>query len=201
MAIIQYPSAAVPDSANVSLESNTGSHESDLNRAVQTFEMSGARWRLILSYANRGGTTPRLLKTFLASLRGRANRFKYTPPDIDQMGSMAGTGVVVGGSQTGNELETSGWDNNQSELFLPGDYFEVNGELKLITDTISSDGTGNATLVFEPPLRKSPPALDPIIVDEPKALFMLEDDKQSSWQLSAPIIYSYSISAVEDVTP
>ena len=33
-----------------------------------------------------------------------------------------------------------GWDNNRFGLLLPGDYFEVNGELKMVTANVDSDG-------------------------------------------------------------
>lgn len=201
MTIISYPTSAVPDNATITLEANTTVFTSDLNRAVQTGEMDGARWRMILTYGNRIGAATRALRGFLAALNGRTNRFYMIPPDLDQQGTAGDTGIVNGAGQSGTTLNTAGWATSQPLLFAAGDYFEVNGELKIITEDISSDGAGEATLKFAPKLRTSPANSSPIETEEPRALMMLENDQQAAWQVSAPVVYAVSLACVEDVTP
>jgi hypothetical protein len=200
MAIISFPTSAVPDRASITLEANTSVNSSDLNRAVQTSEMDGARWRMVLTFGQRQGRPANALRGFLAALNGRANRFYYTPPDLENEGTAGDTGEVDGAGQTGVTLDTNLWPADQELLFAAGDYFEVNGELKIITEDIASDASGNAELKFAPKLRTSPANAEPIEVDDPRALMMLENDSQASWQATAPVVYGLSLSAVEDVT-
>ena len=188
-----------PDAADWGLESNTAEFRSDLNNTVQHGQLAGHRWRGVLTFTNRGGSDARRLKAFLNNLLGPSTRFNLQPPDNEKVGTMAGLGTVAGAGQTGTSLNTTGWNNNQSLLFDYGDYFEVNGELKQITQPISSDGTGNATLVFTPPLLTSPANAAPIEVHDPRVSVYLENDNQARAQVSAPYIYALSISVVEDI--
>jgi hypothetical protein len=158
---------------------NTQAFESPLNRTVQTVELPGARWTFTLEYRSISHTDARILKAFFAQLRGMAGRFYLgdrshkTPA-----GTAAGTPVVKGAAQTGATLITDGWTPSQANLLLPGDYIGVNGELKIITATCSSDVSGNATLVFEPPLRYSPADNAAITVSSPVCVMRLADDEQ-----------------------
>jgi len=79
-------------------------------------------------------------------------------------------------AQTGTALRTSGWTPNTLGVLMAGDLLEVNGELKMLVQDADSDTFGNATLVFEPPLRSAPPDMTPIITTRPCATFMLAAD-------------------------
>lgn len=188
-----------PDAADWGLESSTSEFRSDLTNTVQHAQLAGHRWRGVITYANRGGADARRLKAFLNGLLGPSTRFRIQPPDAEQNGTMNGIGEVTGAAQTGSTLNTTGWAINQSLLFDYGDYFEVNGELKQITAPASSDGSGNATLTFTPPLLTSPANAEPIEVDDPRVTVYLENDNQARAQISAPYIYALSISVVEDI--
>lgn len=197
---MDFPSI-IPDRAEFYISTNTQTHESALNRAVQHKQLPGDRWQGLISFSNRGGSEARQLKAFVFSLQGPAGRFDVSPPDLDQQGTMAGTGNVSGANQTGKTLATDGWDANQTTLFDYGDYFEVNGELKMITEPISSDAGGNATLKFVPPIRFSPADAGPIEVTDPRARnCYLTNDKQAQVAITSPIIYSLSLAFREDVT-
>lgn len=81
--------------------------------------------------------------------------------------------TVRGASQTGNGLDTQDWKPNATGVLLPGDYFGVNGELKIVTAQVDPDNYGNATISFRPPLRSSPSDGAVIDLDLPEAEFML----------------------------
>lgn len=180
MSTLTFPTlSAAPAVCRFSLVPNTQRFESPLNRTVQTVELPGARWTATLEFRGISHADARTLKAFFAQLRGMAGRFYLgdyshrTPA-----GSAAGTPLVNGASQTGSSLITDGWTPSQSNLLLPGDYIGVNGELKIITAACSSDGSGNATLTFEPPLRAAPLDNAPITVAAPKCTMRLLDDEQ-----------------------
>ena len=168
-----------PTVCRFSLVPNTQTFESPLNRTVQTVDLPGARWSFGLEYRAISLADARILKAFLAQLRGRAGRFylgDYTHKT--PAGTALGSGMVKGANQTGSSLITDNWTPNQAALFLPGDYVGINGELKIITQTIAADALGEATLVFEPPLRTSPVDDTVLVTSNPKCTFMLKDDEQ-----------------------
>jgi hypothetical protein len=70
-------------------------------------------------------------------------------------GDGGGTPLVAGASQTGASLNTDGWPATTTVL-KAGDYFSVNGELKMVTADCVSDASGNATVEFAPILRSAP---------------------------------------------
>lgn len=196
-----FPDITPDETVDWRIETNTAEFSSDLNMAVQHMVMQGARWRGTLPFTNRKGVDARRLKAFVFSQQGPAGRFDVLPPDLNQQGTMSGSGTVDGTGQTGTTLNTTDWDASQPVLFDYGDYFEVNGELKMITEPVASDASGDATLTFVPPLRESPTSGQSIEVTEPRArnCYLLNDD-QAAASISGPYIYSLRLEIVEDVT-
>lgn len=185
------------DSASFRLEYNTQTWSSELNNAVQHRELAGARWVSQLTFTNRNRETgaPELT-TFIESQRGGAGRFFMLPPDINQRGELTGTPAVDGVGQLGSSLVVSGFLPNTTPLKV-ADYIEVNGELKRVTLDVNANSSGDATIVFNPPLRRSPPNGALIEMVEPRGKFYLSGSP--SYQLSAPIIYALTINCIEDV--
>ena len=198
MTTLAFPVLSVnPGTFEWRLESNTQILESPLTKAVQTIEQPGARWSATLGYINLIDPDVALLQAFLAQLRGMANRFtlanfeRSTPRGI-----ATGTPLVNGASQTGTSLNTKGWTASQTGIMKAGDYFTVNGELKMMAADANSDGTGLATLVFEPPLRASPADNAALTVNSPTATFMLRDSKVG-WPRHAPAFRNFTIDCIE----
>jgi hypothetical protein len=181
-----------------SLESNTMVFTAPLNRSVQTTEMPGARWHAKMSWAAPPNTDGRLIKAFLAQLRGRAGRFylyDFTHPT--PYGSAQGTPQVHGAAQSGNSIVTWGWTPNQAQLLLPGDYLGIGSQLVLVTASASSDGSGGATVTFEPPLRSSPLDNTAITINKPTCTMMLADDTQDAMTYTGPLSVNISIECFE----
>lgn len=197
MATVDFPAGILPDSEDWTLTFNTQTFVSDLNGATQTQELPGARWSVSMTFGNRSGASARRLRSFVRSLRGRAGRFYVTPADAEPLGNPSGTGVVsVTGSAGATQLSTNGWDLNVTNLFRAGDYFEVNGEFKEMTADIDSDGSGNATLIFTPPLRKEATSSLQIRYTNPRCVMMLSAD-DARVQTTSPVIYSLTIEGME----
>jgi hypothetical protein len=145
-------------------------------------------------------TDSRVLNAFLAQLRGPSGRF-YLPnwAHPEPSGTALGTPLVNGGAQTGTTLITYGWQANQSQLLLKGDFIEVGGELKIIVDDATSDSGGNATLSIEPPLRTSPTYGESITTSSPKAKMMLLPSSTTILRTRSPRISSITIQCMEDI--
>lgn len=198
MATKDYPNISNPDSEEWTIRYNTQSFTSELNGISQTAELPGAKWKVSLSYGSRFGRDARILQGFLAGLRGSVGRFWYIPSDWEPLGNPSGAGrtsvSALGGAVT---IQTNNWPASEPELFLSGDYFEINGELKKITSTVSTNGTGEATIEFAPPLRKDVSASTTIRYTEPRCFMKLADDSQASWSITSPIFYGFSVEFVE----
>lgn len=185
-----------PDGAQFGIAFNVQSFSSTLNGAKQFKELSGSRWAGSFTWSSRQGLEARALKGQLQGLRGQIEDFRITPPDHEGLGTAVGSGVVNGASQTGSSIVTDGWGANQPILLEIGDYFEINGELKQVTLRAASDGSGNSTIQFQPPIRKSPADGSAVITTNPKVTMRLTSPF-TAHSLSAPVIYAVSIEAEE----
>lgn len=193
---INFPSL-VPANESWQLLSSSQTFTSDLNGAEQVSELPGSKWSAVLTFANLDQTEAAALRGFLAALRGKFGEFYLSPADAQfPLSSPSGTPIVNGSSQTGGELITSGWGVSQT-VRKAGEYFEVNGELKMVTEDCVSDGSGNATLKFSPNLHVSPANSSPIEYTAPKATMRLANDNQAAWQLDSPQVYAVSFNCIE----
>lgn len=101
--------------------------------------------------------------------------------------------VVNGGGQLGYSLDMAGADPGET-LFRPGEYFAVNGELKVVTAQADADAQGEATVSFTPALRASPANGASVSISRPTARFRLIAPE---WGLRANRLHSATLTAVE----
>lgn len=196
MPVLNFPDAPV-ESSSWGIETRTRSFTSDLTGVTQVASLPGAKWVGTLVIPQLPDAEIRIVKSFLARLNGQTGRFYYTPVDLKQLGTRLGAGVVNGAGQAGSTLNTRSWTGSQALLFAEGDYFEVNGELKMVTVDAASDISGNATIEFAPPLRKSPPDAVQILHVAPRAIMKLADDKQAMWSLQSSFFAGTTIKIEE----
>lgn len=189
---------AKPDAAKMGIAYNVQTFNSQLNGAQQFKELPGSRWTGEFTWSSRQGLEARTLSAQLQSLRGPIDDFRIVMPDNERLGTALGSGVVNGADQVGTSIVTDGWTANQTILLEIGDYFEINGELKVATQRAASDGAGNSTINFQPPIRKSPANNSAVITTDPKITMRLTAPL-ATHSLSAPIIHAISISAEEVV--
>ena len=200
MTTYAFPSV-IPNNSTWTLSSNTQAFISPLNGVTQTLEMPGASWKATLSFSNLTNDDRREFMSFLVKLRGSSGRFYlHDHSHVSPRGIATGTPLVNGASQTGASLITDGWTISQTNILRAGDYIEVNDELKMVVADVNSDGSGNATLTIEPPLRASPGENAAITVSEPKAIMRLTDDDQATAQTNLFGFSNFSISCVESFT-
>jgi len=135
---------------------------SDMARAISTGRVNdglGDRWE------GEWETTPLTfdqraeLLAWMISLEGGLKLFKAQ--DLDRLlpstknGSFPGNGLVMGASQTGTLLNVDGFPIN-STILNPGDYFGWGNFTHMVTVQADTNGAGEVTLEFEPPLKSSP---------------------------------------------
>lgn len=201
MTTYAFPSL-VPSRTAWSLVSNTAVFGDPLKGAVQTLARPGAKWAVSLSFDLLTDDDRGALQAFLVKLRGMENRFTMHDFGYVPAGSPGGTPLVNGASQTGTSLITDGWTISTTVL-KAGDWFAVNGELKKVIADVTSDGSGNATITFEPALRASPSDGAAITTTDPSATFMLANSR-SGWTnengSNSRIFSGFTIEAIEAFT-
>jgi hypothetical protein len=196
---------------------DTGGGAVSLARGVTN--VTGDLWRFyIVGYPDTSGTNRR----FRVIYSDAAGNFTFTgdasTPMLYLWGAMLNAGSSVGGyvptttaaitnrpgpyvygaGQTGTQLVVWGWQESITGILKAGDFFSVNGELKMITQDANTDALGRTTLHFEPPLRSAPPDLAQLDLDAPTGTFMLTEDIVQ-WSTSGPGLVNVPISCVEAI--
>ena len=205
MSSIDWPSELVPAECEPGILFNTQINVSDLSGYVQTKELPGARWSMSLRMPDLerdGGAAT--LEAFLASLRGQAVRavipmFGRSSP----RGTCAGAPAVnnnVGSPelvQTGTSLEVNGF--TAAATFKKGDYFNIGagGELKMVTADGTADGSGLATISFQPAIRTAPAHGTLLVFSTPKVPLMILTDPHPRWRLRPGDSHDFALDFIE----
>ncbi|MFH1984119.1 MAG: hypothetical protein ABIL58_19950 [Pseudomonadota bacterium] len=183
-----FPTTPAP--SKVSIESFYPTFVSTAhNQSRQVSQRGGHRWFLTLDFP-KGLTRAELapIFAFLVAQRGQYDTFTYTPPVVDDpRGSVSGTPLVDGASQTGRTIATKGWTASQTGIVLAGDFIRFAGHNKvyMITANADSDGSGEADISIDPALLASPVNEAVITVtDVPFTVGLLDD--RSGFALDGP---------------
>lgn len=168
--------------------------------SVQTTTIGAPRWWFNIETGPLRSSEVPQWEALIHKLRGKVNRLRCwdwrreTP-----LGTAAGTPLVAA-SAAGSSIATKGWVPNQTDLLRAGSYFKVNGELKLITANVGSNGLGNCGIPFEPPLRVAPAVDAPLTLVKPTANFILMTDRVGMRQQGARHP-GFSLAFEEDLRP
>lgn len=87
----------------------------------------------------------------------------------------SGSSAVQFTQAPSGRLNVMGLPASTTGLLLPGDFIEINGELKQMTSVLSSAADGTGTLAFRPGMFKQPAHADPVIIHNPMGSFQLTD--------------------------
>jgi len=132
-------------------------------------------------------------RAFLALARGAANDFQV-PYDPTPQSTLPHTVLTNGANQTGRAIVTDGWPAS-STVLRPGNAVTINGQLLQVTNTVVSNGSGQATINVEPAVRE--PVADNSAVEfrNPYAVMYLADTPASS--VEPGYVYNLSLSLRE----
>jgi hypothetical protein len=151
-----FPSSPVPRDVAISTNQNTIVTTTASGRR-QARQIDGQRFRLRLSFPvmTRNEFAPIL--AFIMKQRSQMESFTYTPPTVDDaLGVASGVISVNGAISAGvTSVAIDGMANSTSGVFKAGDLFRFTGQNKvyMCVGDVSSNGSGQGTLTFEPPLR------------------------------------------------
>jgi hypothetical protein len=196
MTLILPPSIRF-QSVSFGIRYNSQNFASPLNGFTQSIELPGAKWFATYNVRPYRYAEAAPLRAFLAKLRGRANTFYGYDPAALLLGAGGGTPLINGAGQTGSTLVIDGAPINMTGWLRESDYFEVNGELKMVTEDVHTNGSGQATIIFEPPLRYIPADNAPLNITSPRCKMQLVDDDAALWPTSPGRYQTISFSAIE----
>lgn len=207
MTTYAFPSIT-PTEMTIGVITNTRAFTSPFTGAVQTVQRGGARVSLRMVFRNLSSTDRQDMIAFIAKLNGMEHRFSVRDYGHTQRGAFTGASnpLVKGAGQTGNTLTIDGCDLSTTNWLRAADRFRVGNEYKILTADANTNGAGETTLTFWPPLRNSPADNAPVVVGapvnastEPVGVFMLTQSNVD-WSTGAgPAFSDFVIEAVEDV--
>ncbi len=87
------------------------------------------------------------------------------------------TSIATNNLAMSKYLVTRGWQANTFHLLRAGDYIQIGYRLHTVLDDVHADSTGAATLELWPSLREQPPDGLTIILNNPRGLFRLGNNK------------------------
>ena len=151
-----FPSSPVPRNVAISTNQNTIVTTTASGRR-QARQIDGQRFRLRLSFPIMTRTEFAPILAFIMKQRSQMESFTYTPPTVeDALGVASGVISVNGAISAGvTSVAIDGMANSTSGVFKAGDLFRFTGQNKvyMCVGDVSSNGSGQGTLTFEPPLR------------------------------------------------
>jgi len=145
--------------------------------APQTFDYGSARWKVVLSLPPMTRAKADEWMAFFAKVRdqefylGDSSRADVSTTETPTLASAVSSGSV---------FSTTGWTPNQADLLKPGDWFDItaaNGKKALfqVSDSVSSDGSGNATINVFPNARTTINSGQALNFTSPVGVFLLDD--------------------------
>lgn len=194
---IPYP-LALPSGAPVrtrfELMYMTAIAQSPFSGAQQVQDWGGRLWMAEFSLPPMLRATADEWIAFFHKCRGRYGYFRAGDFDRRTARGTWGTPLVKGGSQSGNTLDIDGVGN--ATVRRAGDMFQLEDRLYQLVADDTSDGSGNATITFEPSLRSSPANDAALTVSSPKGLFRLTTNSVP-WDSDAIGVHGITFSAIE----
>ena len=151
-----FPSSPAPRDVAISTNQNTIVTTTASGRR-QARQIDGQRFRLRVRFPimTRAEFAP--INAFVMKQRSQMESFQFVPPTIDDaLGVASGVISVNGAILAGvTSVAIDGMANSISGVFKAGDYFRFTGQTKvyMVMADVSSNGSGQGTLTFEPPLR------------------------------------------------
>ena len=202
---ISYPRALPPHtgirSINLRAVNVTAVSESVFTLRQQVYKHSGERWEAEITLPPMKRADAEGWIAWLLSMRGREGTFLLGDPlGGTARGSVGGTPVVNGGSQTGDSISIDGCTASQTGWLKAGDYIQLgagaSASLHKALQDVSSSGAGQATIDIWPSIRTAPADGAAIVVSNAKGVFRLTSPNVD-WTIDEASIYGLTFPAVE----
>ena len=173
---------------------------SPFTKQEQVFQHEGEQWKATFTLPPMKKEKAAVWLAFLMSLRGRRGTFKIGDQDRKTIqGTATGTVLVNGAAQTGNAINLDGFTASRANVFLAGDYIQINSYLYMVSANVTANGSGQATVYVEPELRTG---IEPIndnttVIYTNTTTLMRLDTNFTNWSTDKVSVYGISFSCSE----
>jgi len=174
--------------------------QSPFTNQEQVYQHQGEQWKATFTLPPMKKDSASIWLAFLMSLRGRRGTFKMGDQDRKTIqGTATETILVNGAAQTGNAINLDGFTASRVNVFLAGDYIQINSYLYMISANVTADGSGEATVYVEPSLRTGIEAINDntTVVYSNTTTVMRLDTNFTNWDTNQVSIYGISFSCSE----
>ena len=176
--------------------------ESPFTNQEQVYEHDGAQWKATFTLPPMKKDSASIWLAFLMSLRGRRGTFKIGDQDRKTIqGTATGTVLVRGAAQTGNAINLDGFTASRANVFLAGDYIQINSYLYMVSANVTANGSAEATVYVEPSLRTGIEAINDntTVVYSNTTTVMKLDTNELNWDTNNVSVYGISFSCSESL--
>ena len=137
---------------------------------------------------------------FSVKQKGQYETFTYVPPTISTTRGSSGETPVVNGAISAGAVTASvdGLTASTSNILRAGDFIKFSDHTKIymVTDDMSSDGSGDATLNFHPAATEAIPDDATITIASVPFTVSFQDDVRE-YGTNYTNLYSYEINLIE----
>lgn len=197
----QFPTSPAPKDASIGSVQNTIVSVTTSGR-VQTRQIDGQKFSITLDYPPMSRSNFAPIKAFIMKQRARLNTFTVIPPIVsDAQGVASGTISVDGAITSGvTSCTIDGMATSTSDILKAGDYFRFTGQDKvyMAVADLDSNGSGEGTLTFEPPLRSNVANDVALVYDNVDFTVRLTNDIQE-YSIVTNDLYKYQIDLIENL--
>ena len=197
----QFPTSPAPKDASIGSVQNTIVSVTTSGR-VQTRQIDGQKFSITLDYPPMTRSNFAPIKAFIMKQRARLNTFTVIPPVVSNAqgvgtGTISVNGAISSGATT---CAIDGMATSTNDILKAGDYFRFTGQDKvyMAVEDLDSDGSGEGTLTFEPPLRSDVADDVALIYDNVDFTVRLSNDIQE-YSIVTNDLYKYQIDLIENL--
>ena len=176
--------------------------QSPFTKQEQVYQHEGEQWKATFTLPPMKKDSASIWLAFLMSLRGRRGTFKMGDQDRKTIqGTATGTVLVKGAAQTGNAINLDGFTASRANVFLAGDYIQINSYLYMVTANVTANGSGEATVYVEPSLRTGIEAINDntTVVYTNTTTVMRLDNNELNWDTDRVSVYGISFACSESL--
>ena len=195
----QFPTSPVARNAVIRSQQTTIVSITTSGRK-QARQIDGQRFAITLQFPNMTRAEFAPIQAFVMKQRSQLESFTVVPPTVKNALGVASTVISTNASVSAGAT-TCTVDNmttSTNGILKAGDYFRFTGQEKvyMAVEDLDSDGSGEGTLTFEPPLRSAVTDDTILVYDNVDFTVSLTNDIQE-FNIGTQEYFNYEIDLVE----
>ena len=195
----QFPTSPVARSANITSQQDTIVSVTTSGRK-QARQIDGQRFAITLAFPPMTRSEFAPIKAFVMKQRSQLENFTLIPPTEGNAQGVASTVISTNASVSAGATTCTvdGMTTSTNGILKAGDYFRFTGQDKvyMAVEDLDSDGYGEGTLTFEPPLRSNVNDDTALVYDNVDFTVSLTNDIQE-FNIGTQEYFNYEIDLIE----